>query len=59
MIIINNKNYLEVKDVMELLKITHSRVAGLISEGKLKAFKPSPRKTYFSEEMIEKYLKGE
>jgi len=59
MIIINNTKYLEIKDVMKLLNLSHTRIAALISEGKLEAFKPSPRKTYFNEIMIEKYIKGE
>lgn len=56
---INNQIYLTIEEAAALLGIRKRTVSQLVKDGKLKAFKPSKNKAYFTEEMIEKYIKGE
>ena len=56
MITINHKNYYTTLEVAEMLKISTRGVMLKVSRGTLKAWKPSPRKTYFELDEIIKYI---
>lgn len=53
---IENCNYLTVEEVAEILKTNKRTIARLVKNGKLRAFRPSPKKTYFTLEMVKEYL---
>ena len=48
--------YLTLKEAADILKINNRAVMKLVNTGRLKSFRPSERKTYFTEEMIKNYV---
>jgi len=50
-----NNKYLTLQEVANQLKISKRSVALLIKQGRLKCLKPSPRKTYVTQQMIDDY----
>ena len=58
MITIDNTDYYELNDASQILGVNKRSIARLVKDGKIKCFKPSERKTYFSKEMIKNYLEG-
>jgi excisionase family DNA binding protein len=58
MIEIDTNKYYEVNDAARILGVNARTIARLVKENKIKCFKPSERKTYFTKEMIQNYLEG-
>lgn len=50
--------YLTLKEAANILKTKNRAVMKLVNTGQLKAFRPSERKVYFTEEMIKNYVEG-
>ncbi len=54
----NTEEYLTIADACRILKMNKQGIQRLTKLGLLKFLRPTPRKTYFTKQMIDDYANG-
>lgn len=58
MIKIDDTEYYDIKETMEILKLKRRTIISYIKSKRLTAFHPSPRKLYFTKEQLQNFIQG-